>query len=101
MSFDALRTNYTISDCISTELLKFPNFILMGLPDKRNLATRDFFAKVASLPGSKMAYESILRGPLITVTGTIVNSTGCSMFFGGVRIIDKLGEILPFFLGNC
>jgi hypothetical protein len=37
---------------------------------------------------------------LITVTGTIVNSTGCSMFFGGLRIIDTLGEILPFFLGN-
>ena len=27
----------------------------MSLPDKRNLAARDFVAKVVSLPGSKMA----------------------------------------------
>ena len=32
----------------------------MSLPDIRNFAASDFFAKVASLPGPKMAYESTL-----------------------------------------
>jgi hypothetical protein len=71
MLFKVLRWNDTISECISTELLKLPNFIWTGWPESCNFIARDRVAKVASLPGSRIANDLTLMITLISVTGTI------------------------------